>query len=117
MPHPAYANAEYQSTHYNLFKDSITTPLTTVLPPGITQIDFDKAIHKYEEVVGKDQVYQNDALIEYIDPYDVQEEEGMRKMPSAAVRPKSEEELRAILKISNDFGIPVWTFSRGKNLG
>jgi hypothetical protein len=38
-------------------------------------------------------------------------------MPSAAVRPKNVEELRGVLKISNEFGIPVWTFSRGKNLG
>ncbi|KAH7355817.1 hypothetical protein BKA66DRAFT_446222 [Pyrenochaeta sp. MPI-SDFR-AT-0127] len=117
MPSPAYADAEYQSLHYNLFKDSITAPLIAALPPGITQSEFDNAICQYEEVVGKDQVYQHDALTEYIDPYELQEEEGKRKMPSAAVRPKDTEELRSVLKISNDFGIPVWTFSRGKNLG
>lgn len=40
-----------------------------------------------------------------------------RKVPSAAVCPSSVEELRGALRIANAHGIPVWTFSRGKNLG
>lgn len=112
-----YIDPEYQSTHFNLFKDSITVPLKSVLPPGISQDGFDKAIARYKGVVGDAQVYSGDALTEYIDPYELHEEEGTRKMPSAAVRPKDIEELRNVLKISNEFGIPVWTFSRGKNLG
>jgi hypothetical protein len=119
MPSPAaaYLDAEYQSTHYNLFKDSIIVPLKSVLPPGVTRDDFDKALRQYQSVVGDEQVYQGDGLTEYIDPYELHESEGTRRMPSAAVRPKNVEELRDILKISNEFGIPVWTFSRGKNLG
>jgi hypothetical protein len=116
-PVAAYLDAEYQSTHYNLFKDSITVPLKSVLPPGVTRNDFDKALQQYRDVVGDDQVYQGDGLTEYIDPYELHEAEGTRRMPSAAVRPNDVEELRGVLKISNEFGIPVWTFSRGKNLG
>jgi FAD/FMN-containing dehydrogenase len=78
---------------------------------------FDAAIMQYMAVVGHDQVLQNDALAEYIDPYELYEAEGKRKMPSAAVRPKNVEELRGVMKISNEYSIPVWTFSRGKNLG
>jgi hypothetical protein len=119
MPSPAatYLDTEYQSTHYNLFKDSITVPLKSVLPPGVIRDGFDKAIRQYKDVVGDDQVYQGDELKEYIDPYELHELEGTRRMPSAAVRPKNVEELRGVVNISNDFGIPVWTFSRGKNLG
>ena len=117
LPSPAYINAEYQSTHYNLFKDSITTPLKHVLPPGVTQYAFDAAILQYMAVVGHDHVLRGDALTEYIDPYELWEAEGKRKMPSAAVRPKNIEELRSVLAISDQYGIPVWTFSRGKNLG
>jgi len=113
----AYVNAEYQSTHYNLFKDSITVPLKSVLPPGTSRDVFYTAIRKYKSVVGDEQVYQGDALVEYIDPYELHEAEGKRNMPSAAVRPMNVEELRDVLKISNEFSIPVWTFSRGKNLG
>ena len=116
-PSPAYVDVEYQSTHYNLFKDSITIPLKSVLPPGVTRDALDTAIKKYKNIVGDDQVYQGDGLTEYIDPYELHEAEGTRRMPSAAVRPKDIEELKEVLKISNEFGIPVWTFSRGKNLG
>ncbi|KAF2015802.1 vanillyl alcohol oxidase [Aaosphaeria arxii CBS 175.79] len=114
---PAYTNPEYQTTHLTLFKQSITTPLKSVLPPGVTRYAFEAAILQYMVVVGHEQVLQGDALAEYIDPYELREAEGKRKMPSAAVRPKSVEELREILRISNEFDVPVWTFSRGKNLG
>lgn len=116
-PISAYIDKEYQSTHYTLFKDSITVPLNSVLPPGVTKASFDRAIQKYRDVVGKEQVYHGDDLVEYIDPYELHEAEGTRKIPSAAVRPQNIEELKGVLKISNEFGIPVWTFSRGKNLG
>lgn len=113
----AYTNEEYQSTHYNLFKNSITVPLKPVLPPGVTRYAFDAAILQYMAIVGHEQVLQGDALTEYIDPYEVREAEGKRKMPSAAVRPKNIEELKKVLKVSNEYSIPMWTFSRGKNLG
>jgi hypothetical protein len=117
MPSLAYLDNEYQSTHYNLFKESITVPLKPALPPDVTQQAFDNAIQKYKDAAGEDQVLLSQDLTEYIDPYELQEAEGTRKMPSAAVRPGNIDELKEVLKISNEFGIPVWTFSRGKNLG
>ncbi|KAF2876664.1 4-cresol dehydrogenase [Massariosphaeria phaeospora] len=117
MPLPIYTDLEYQSTHYNLFKDSITVPLEPVLPPDVTRYAFDTAIMQYMAIVGHEQVLQGDNLVEYIDPYELGEAEGKRKMPSAAVRPKNVEELRKVLKVSNEYNIPVWTFSIGKNLG
>jgi hypothetical protein len=117
MPSQAYLDAEYQSTHYTLFKESITVPLGHILPPHVDQTEFDAAIKRYQDAVGAGQVLRGDDLIEYIDPYELHEADDKRKMPSAAVRPKDTEELKQVLKISNEFGIPVWTFSRGKNLG
>jgi hypothetical protein len=38
MPSQAYLDKEYQSTHYNLFKESITVSLKPILPPGLQQI-------------------------------------------------------------------------------
>jgi hypothetical protein len=78
MPSSAYLDNEYQSTHYNLFKESITVPLKSVLPPGIQQDAFHNAIRKYKTAVGEDQVLQNHNLTEYIDPYELQEAEGTR---------------------------------------
>jgi hypothetical protein len=116
---PAYTDPTYQSTHSTLFHDSITTPLVPVLPPGISRATFDAALARYKGVVGAEQVYHGaEQLAEYIDPYELHEQDaGARKVPSAAVRPKNEEELRGVLRVSGEFGIPVWTFSRGKNLG
>jgi hypothetical protein len=37
--------------------------------------------------------------------------------PSGAVRPKTIEEVQAIVKLANKHKIPLWTVSRGKNLG
>lgn len=31
--------------------------------------------------------------------------------------PASTEELQKVLEVANKFAIPLWTFSRGKNLG
>ncbi|KAF2205675.1 FAD-linked oxidase-like protein [Delitschia confertaspora ATCC 74209] len=117
MPSPLYTDPEYQDIHLKLFRGSITQPLKRVLPPGVRESDFEDAIHGYKAVVGADQVLTGHDLAEYIDPYELWENEGRRKMPSAAVRPKSVEELKRILAISNKYTIPVWSFSRGKNLG
>lgn len=116
-PLPAYINPEYQSTHYNLFKDSVTVPLKSVLPPGIDRDAFDTAIKRYKSIVGDAQVYQGDALTEYIDPYELHEAEGTRRMPSAAVRPKNVEELREVLKISNESPYQCGHFQEAKTLG
>ncbi|KAB2578871.1 4-cresol dehydrogenase (hydroxylating) flavoprotein subunit [Lasiodiplodia theobromae] len=112
-----YHDPEYQSTHRALHSESLTRPLEAVLPPGVSQADFDSAIKEYAAIVGHDGVFTGQALEDYIDPYELWEADGKRRMPSGAVCPRSIEELRGVLRISNKYGIPVWTFSRGKNLG
>lgn len=37
--------------------------------------------------------------------------------PSGAVRPKTVEEVQEIVKLANKHKVPLWTVSRGKNLG
>lgn len=60
-------------------------PLQHVLPPGVSQQQFDLALTEFENAVGKDYVYRGQLLEEYVDPYELWEKEGKRKMPSAAV--------------------------------
>lgn len=67
-------------SHGNLLK-----PLEPVLPPGVSQNDFDAAIKKFVDLLGSGMVFVGKALSEYIDPYDLWENEGKRKVPSAAV--------------------------------
>ena len=81
----SYEDPEYQSTHSNLFLGSLTRPLEAVLPPGVNQADFDAAINKLKDVLGKDHVFTGRSLTEYIDPYELQEDACRRKIPSGAV--------------------------------
>jgi hypothetical protein len=80
-----YEDPEYQSTHANLFSGSLTRPLEAVLPPGVSQADFDNAINKLIEILGKENVSTGRSLTEYIDPYELQEDPSRRKIPSGAV--------------------------------
>jgi hypothetical protein len=80
-----YQDPEYQSTHFNLFSGSLTRPLEAVLPPGVTQADFDAAIEKLKDILGNEHVFTRKSLTEYIDPYELQEETSHRKVPSGAV--------------------------------
>ena len=80
-----YADPEYNSTHHNLYKESLIRTLEAVLPPGVTQVDFDAAIGKLQEVLGHENVHIGKALTEYIDPYELQEDSSRRKVPSGAV--------------------------------
>ena len=116
-PKPTYKDPSHQSTHHSTFHNSLTTPLIPVLPPSTTQSVFTTALSEYRNAVGPTQVLTGNDLIEYIDPYEIHEATGNRKIPSAAVRPSTLEELKKVVSISNKYSIPVWTFSRGKNLG
>lgn len=80
-----YEDPEYQSTHSNLFNGSLTRPLEAVLPPGVTQAEFEEAISKLKDILGKEHVFTGKSLTEYIDPYELQEEPSRRKSPSGAV--------------------------------
>lgn len=80
-----YADPEYQKVHINLFSNSIVRPLQPVLPPGVGQADFDIAIAEWTKVLGKENVFGQHDLQEYIDPYELNEDSLRRKLPSAAV--------------------------------
>lgn len=80
-----YEDPEYQQSHRGLFSGALLSPLEQVLPPGISQQDFDLATAEFENAVGKDHVFRGQSLEEYVDPYEIWEKEGKRRMPSAAV--------------------------------
>ncbi|KAL4939685.1 hypothetical protein BDV06DRAFT_198382 [Aspergillus oleicola] len=112
-----YPNPTYESAHRATFAPP-KKDIPAVLPPGVTQVDFEQAIGELVTIVGVENVFVGEALVDYVDPYDVYEEdEGKRKVPSAGVAPAITDELSGVLKIANKFSLPLWTFSRGKNLG
>jgi len=80
-----YTDPEYQKVHSNLFTHTLTRPLVDILPPGVTQEDFTDAINKFKDALGAEYVFTGKSLVEYIDPYELQEETSHRKVPSGAV--------------------------------
>jgi hypothetical protein len=80
-----YTDPEYQASHRQLFSGVLLSPLEDVLPPGLNQQQFDAACADFEAAVGRAHVFRGQSLEEYVDPYELWEQEGKRKMPSAAV--------------------------------
>ncbi|MGA9882435.1 MAG: FAD-binding oxidoreductase [Candidatus Acidiferrales bacterium] len=89
-----------------------------VLAKGVSPGDFDRALKSFAAAVGDEWVVTSEqALQDYRDPFAFASADPNQFGPSAAVKPASVEEVRAIVKIANEFKIPLWVVSRGKNLG
>ena len=56
----------------------------------------------------------NDDRIAYSDHFAADEE---KHRPSAAIAPASAEEVREVVRIANQYKVPLWPISRGKNFG
>lgn len=81
-----YPDADYEAAHQATYERKPRHPIKPVLPPGVREADFNKAVEEFIAVVGKDAVFINEGLSDYIDPYDIHEaDETKRKVPSAAV--------------------------------
>lgn len=83
-PPPRYEDPEYQAAHDDLFEYLLDPNIETVLPPGVTRDDFERALDDFVQVVGGEAVITGKDLREYVDPYDIPES-GQRTVPSAAV--------------------------------
>jgi len=86
------------------------------LPKGISEARFDAAIKKFTAALGADQVLTS---AEHITPYTkvMMAVDAARHTPSAVVMATSVEQVQAVVKICNEFRIPVWTISTGRNFG
>src|SRR5579862_2796028 len=87
------------------------------LPPGVRSADFAAALKEFEAAVGREWVFTSDDDVDlYRDAYTPAWHEEEEKIPSAAVAPASVEEVQAVVKIANQYKIPLWPVSTGKNL-
>ena len=90
--------------------------MARVLPPGLSEKDFDAAIERFRDVVGEKYVRTEDGdLGRYRDPYPIGGEPPAGA--SAAVSPASTDQVQAIVRIANEFGVPLFPISTGKNNG
>jgi len=89
--------------------------LTRTLPPGVSAPTFERALAAFEAIVGATQVAASDAsLAPYLDPF-APGTLAESLVPSAALLPANVEEIRAILRVANEYRIPLWTVSTGRN--
>jgi 4-cresol dehydrogenase (hydroxylating) len=89
-----------------------------MLPPNVTSDAFAAALGAFEKVVGKDWVFSRDEDIAlYRDAYSPFWGEKEERVASAAVAPESAEQVQAIVKVANQYHIPLYPISTGKNLG
>jgi 4-cresol dehydrogenase (hydroxylating) flavoprotein subunit len=88
------------------------------LPREISGDVFDRALRTFARAIGDEWVVRGDQELEdYRDPFAFVSSDRTEYAPAAALRPQTVEEIQAIVKIANQHKIPLWTFSRGKNLG
>ncbi|MFM1885879.1 MAG: hypothetical protein RL026_1036 [Pseudomonadota bacterium] len=87
-----------------------------ILPPGIDAARFNAALAAFRKIVGDAWVLATDEDREaYLDAYAPGLE--AHHAAAAAVAPASVEEIQAVLRVANEFQIPLWPISRGKNFG
>jgi len=88
------------------------------VPPGVSPADFAEAIKQFEDAVGKDWVFTADEDVAlYRDPYSPFLGEPEELLASAAVAPDGVEQVQAVVRIANQYKIPIYPVSTGKNLG
>lgn len=126
-----YEDHKVQQAHDSVFKESRSVP-EQCYPPGMEETQFSEAVQTLKTIVGDEQVYTGESLVHFSDPFSSHS----KNFPSAAVwcvessaphggfnsltpssSPKSVEEIKKILALANKIHLPLWTTSRGKNLG
>lgn len=87
-----------------------------VLPTGVEQGDFHQAIEKFRALLGTENVLVEEAQLK---PYNkiMMPSDDAEHAPSAAVTATTVEQIQGVVKICNEFKIPVWTISTGRNFG
>ena len=86
-------------------------------PSGVSEADFAKALQQFAGVVGSQWVISGDEdVATYKDAYSPLSGEPEERFASAAVAPDTVEQIQKILAIANQFKIPLYTVSTGRNL-
>jgi len=90
----------------------------TVLPPGLSQQAFNDALEKIKSIVGADWVLTSeDDLHPYRDSFSSVWDTDEERRASSVAAPASVEQVQAIVRIANEFGLPLFPISTGKNFG
>ena len=86
-------------------------------PPGVSERDFARALDRFRAAVGDDWVFTSDEDVAlYRDAYSIYWGEPEERLASAAVAPDSVEQVQAVVRAANEFRIPLYPISTGRNL-
>jgi len=87
-------------------------------PPDVSERNFERALNRFRSVVGDEWVFtspEDTAL--YRDHYSPLRDLAEEKLASAALGPDSAEQVQEIVRIANEYRIPLYPISTGRNLG
>ncbi|BBC71933.1 FAD-linked oxidase [Altererythrobacter sp. B11] len=85
------------------------------LPPGFTAARLAEARSAFESALGADKVFFTELdRHTYEDKFAVDD---AAHHPAGAIAPESVEQVQAALRVANQYKLPIWPISRGKNLG
>jgi (+)-pinoresinol hydroxylase len=88
------------------------------VPPGVSERTFADAIAQFERAVGKEWVFTSDEDLNlYRDAYSPLWGEPEERIASGAVAPDSVEQVQQVVKVANQFKIPIYPIATGRNLG
>src|SRR5471032_1611292 len=83
-------------------------------PPGVPEPEFQQALAAFRSIVGQNAVLaRDDAAQPYLDPFAPGDAHAYEA--SAIVMVPNVEQLRAVLGVANQYGVPLWSVSTGRN--
>ncbi len=87
-------------------------------PPGVSPSDFAAALAAFTQIVGAEWVFTSDEDVAlYRDAYSPLAGQPEERLASAAVAPETTQQVQAIVRVANQYRIPIYPISTGKNLG
>ncbi|CAK7210032.1 hypothetical protein SBRCBS47491_000633 [Sporothrix bragantina] len=95
-------------------------PNAEVRPPGLDEAAWKTVLSEFRAILGADGVLVGgDQAGRYADPYAefAPAEEREKRASAATLFPVTVEHIQGVLRVCNAHGVPLWTVSRGRNLG
>jgi 4-cresol dehydrogenase (hydroxylating) len=87
------------------------------VPPGVSRANFTRALSAWRDTVGGDWVFTSAEDVNlYRDAYSPYWDEPEERVASAAVAPSTLEQVQAVVKVANQYSIPLYAISTGRNL-
>ena len=87
-----------------------------VLPPGLTKAEFEQALNQFRAIVGTENVIVELGRLAPYTKIMIPDDDALHQ-PAGVIAAGSVEEIQAILRVCNQYHIPIWTISTGRNFG